>query len=149
MTNCVLELKRMRTFSVELCCSQRIRCSLPIFLLSAMNQVFAAELCCLQRIRFLLRNSVVRNELGFRCRILLSAANQRSLPKVCYLQRICDLLLELSCLWWINIHCRNCVVCTESTFTAKNVLSAMNLWFAAKIKLSAANHCSLLKVCVL
>jgi hypothetical protein len=38
------------------------------FVLSAANQGFAAELCCWQRIRCSLSNCVVRSELGVCCR---------------------------------------------------------------------------------
>jgi len=46
------------------------------FLLSAANQVFAAELCCPQRIRCSLLNCVFHSESGVRCRIVYSAGNQ-------------------------------------------------------------------------
>jgi hypothetical protein len=94
-------------------------------------------------------NCVNRSESSVCCRIELSIANQYSLPKVCCLQQICDSLLKLSCLRWISIHCRNCVVCSELTFAAKSVLSVVNLWFTIETELSAANQCSLPKVCVL
>ena len=49
------------------------------FVLSAVNQVFAAEfmlnLCCLQRIRCSLPNCVVRSEVAFAVKSVLAAAN--------------------------------------------------------------------------
>jgi hypothetical protein len=74
------------------------------------------------------------------------AANERSLSK-------------LSCLQRISIGCQKCVFCSESVircrnwaisselaFATESMLSTVNLWFAAKIELSAVNYLSLLKL---
>jgi hypothetical protein len=108
-------------------------------MLSAVNQVFIAELCYPQRIRCSLPNWVVRSEsafaaksvlslvnLWFAVEIELSAGNYHSLLKMCWLQ-------------WISIRCRNCVVRSESAFADESVLSAINLWFATETELSIVN----------
>jgi hypothetical protein len=61
--------------AAELCGLQRtsFRCWIVY---SAGNLVFAVELCCPQRIRCSLPNFVFCSESGVRCQIMLSAVNQ-------------------------------------------------------------------------
>lgn len=87
-------------FAAELCCPQRMRCSLPNCVVRS-NQVFAAE--------FLLStvNQVIAVEFAFRSeltfateveltKVVFSVVNQRSLLKLCFLQWKCDSLPKSS-----------------------------------------------------
>jgi hypothetical protein len=64
------------------------------------------------------------------------AANQRSLPKMQCLQRI-------------NVHCRSFVVCNKIVFVQRNCVVFSESAFSAEIELSVANEHSLPKMCLL
>lgn len=54
------------------------------FVLSAVNQVFTVEFCCSKRIRFSLPNCVAHNDIGFFYGILFSVENQAFDAELCY-----------------------------------------------------------------
>jgi hypothetical protein len=125
-----------KVFAAELCCPQRIKCSLP-------NYVFRSE----SGVRY--RTCVVRSESGVRCQIMystanqvfaaefvLSVANQVFSAELCCPQRIKCSLPNLCCPQWIRsgVHCQI-------------VLSAANQVFAAELCIPQWIRCSLLNLC--
>ena len=125
-----------KVFAAELCCPQRIKCSLP-------NYVFRSE----SGVRY--RTCVVRSESGVRCQIMystanqvfaaefvLSVANQVFSAELCCPQRIKCSLPNLCCPQWIRsgVHCQI-------------VLSVANQVFAAELCIPQWIRCSLLNLC--
>jgi hypothetical protein len=99
-----------RVFAAELCCLQRIRCSLLNLCCLQRIRCSLLNWCCLKRIRGLLTNScyrqgirgsllncVLRSESGVRCRILLCVAIQVFATEYIWSHGIRCSLLNLCC----------------------------------------------------